>query len=102
MAESNSAIGDDLQGDVLVQSVLNNEPFVKEVLQGFEQIEAGENTVITLEQLRESLENGQPMCASVSEKRSQALAEEGMVHSQGERGVRGQHGGPAGPLRRTL
>ena len=35
-------------------------------------------------------------------KRSQALAEEGMVHSQGERGVRGQHGGPAGPLRRTL
>ena len=35
-------------------------------------------------------------------KRSQALAEEGMVHSQGERRVRGQHGGPAGPLRRTL
>ena len=31
-------------------------------------------------------------------KRSHAL----MVHSQGERGVRGQHGGPAGPLRRTL
>ena len=35
-------------------------------------------------------------------KRSQALAEEGMVHSQGERGVRGQQGGPAGPLCRTL
>ena len=41
-------------------------------------------------------------CASVSKKRAQALAEEGMVHSQGERGVRGQHGGRAGPLRRTL
>ena len=38
----------------------------------------------------------------VRKQRSQALAEEGMVHSQGERGVRGQHGGPAGPLRRTL
>ena len=35
-------------------------------------------------------------------KRSQALAEEGMVHSQGERGVRGQHGGLAGPLCQTL
>ena len=31
-----------------------------------------------------------------------SLAEEGMVHPQGERGVRGQHGGRAGPLRRTL
>ena len=38
----------------------------------------------------------------LKKKRSQALAEEGMVHPQGERGVRGQHGGPAGPLRRTV
>ena len=35
-------------------------------------------------------------------KRSQALAEEGMVHPQGERRVRGQHGEPAGPVRRTV
>ena len=41
-------------------------------------------------------------CASVLKKRSQALAEEGMVHSQGERRVRGQHGGRAGPVRRTV
>ena len=41
-------------------------------------------------------------CASVSKKRSQALAEEGMVHPQGERRVRGQHGGRAGPVRRTV
>ena len=32
----------------------------------------------------------------------QAVAEEGVVHSQGERRVRGQHGGRAGPIRRTL
>ena len=41
-------------------------------------------------------------CASVSKKRPQAVAEEGVVHSQGERGVRGQHGGCPGSLRRTL
>ena len=35
-------------------------------------------------------------------KRSQAVAEEGMVHPQGERRVRGQHGGRAGPVRRTV
>ena len=32
----------------------------------------------------------------------QAVAEEGVVHSQGERRVRGQHGGCSGPVRRTL
>ena len=40
--------------------------------------------------------------ASGSKKRSQAVAEEGVVHPQGERRVRGQHGGRAGPVRRTL
>ena len=35
-------------------------------------------------------------------KRSQAVAEAGVVHPQGERRVRGQHGGRAGPVRRTV
>ena len=35
-------------------------------------------------------------------KRSQALAKERGVHPQGERRVRGPHGGCAGPVRRTL
>ena len=39
---------------------------------------------------------------SVSKKHSQAVAEEGVVHPQGERRVRGQHGGCPGSLRRTL
>ena len=41
-------------------------------------------------------------CASGSKKRSQAVAEERVVHPQGERGVRGAHGGSAGPIRGTL
>ena len=41
-------------------------------------------------------------CVSGSKKRSQAVAEEGVVHSQGGRRVRGQHGGRAGPIRRTV
>ena len=41
-------------------------------------------------------------CVSVSKKRSQAVAEAGVVHPQGERRVRGQHGGRAGPVRRTV
>ena len=41
-------------------------------------------------------------CASGSKKRSQAVAEEKVVHPQGERGVRGAHGGSAGPIRGTL
>ena len=35
-------------------------------------------------------------------KRPQAMAEEGVVHPQGECGLRGQHGGRLGPVRRTL
>ena len=35
-------------------------------------------------------------------KLPQAVAEEAVVHSQGERRLRGAHGGRAGPLRRTL
>ena len=35
-------------------------------------------------------------------KRAQALAKERVVHPQGERRVRGPHGGCAGPVRRTL
>ena len=41
-------------------------------------------------------------CASGLKKRPQAVAEEGVVHSQGERRLRGPHGGCPGPLRRTL
>ena len=41
-------------------------------------------------------------CVSVSKKRSQAVAEAGVVHPQGERRVRGQHGGRAGPVLRTV
>ena len=35
-------------------------------------------------------------------KRSQAVAEAGVVHPQGERRVRGSYGGSVGPVRRTL
>ena len=38
----------------------------------------------------------------VLKKRTQAMAEEGVVHPQGERRVRSLHGGRAGPLRGTL
>ena len=38
----------------------------------------------------------------VLKKRTQAVAEEGVVHPQGERRVRGPHGGRAGPLCGTL
>ena len=37
----------------------------------------------------------------VLKKRTQALAEKGVAHPQGERRVRSLPGGPAGPLRRT-
>ena len=40
-------------------------------------------------------------CVSGSKKRSQAVAEEGVVHPQGERGICGQHGGCPGPVRGT-
>ena len=40
--------------------------------------------------------------AAPEKKRPQAVAEEGVVHSQGERRLRGPHGGCPGPLRRTL
>ena len=35
-------------------------------------------------------------------KRSQAVAEKGVVHPQGERRLRGPHGGCPGPVRRTV
>ena len=38
----------------------------------------------------------------VLKKRTQALAEKGVVHPKGERRVRSLHGGRAGPLRGTL
>ena len=41
-------------------------------------------------------------CAGISKKYPQAVAEEAVVHSRGERRLRGPHGGRAGPLRRTL
>ena len=41
-------------------------------------------------------------CASGSKKRSQAVAEERVVHPQGERRLRGAHGGSAGLIRGTL
>ena len=40
-------------------------------------------------------------CANGSKKHSQAVAEKGVVHSQGERRLRGPHGGGAGPVCRT-
>ena len=40
-------------------------------------------------------------CACGSKKPPQAVAEERVVHSQGERRLRGQHGGGAGPVCRT-
>ena len=41
-------------------------------------------------------------CVNGSKKRSQAVAEAGVVHPQGERRVRGPHGGRAGPVRRAI
>ena len=41
-------------------------------------------------------------CAGYSKKRTQAVEEERMVHSQGERGVRRPDGGRAGPLSRRV
>ena len=59
MTELNSIQSKDLQGDELIQSVLNNEAFVRDAAEGFGQIEAGGNTVFTLEELRESIANDQ-------------------------------------------
>ena len=49
----------DLQGEALIQSIRNNPSFIEEAIQGFAQIEAGENTVITYEELQDSIANDQ-------------------------------------------
>ncbi len=51
----------ELQGNALEKAVLADEQFVQESIEGFQQIEAGKNSVVTLEELRESLKNGKPL-----------------------------------------
>lgn len=55
--EASELLRDDLQGEALIQSILNNPLFTGEAIQGFAQIEAGENTVITYEELQDSIAN---------------------------------------------
>ena len=61
MAESNATIYNDLKGDALVRSVLDNKELMAEAIEGFQQIDDGNNTVVTLEQIQESLANDQPI-----------------------------------------
>ena len=51
----------DLRGRELIEAVKNHPTLLKDSLQGFADIEAGNNTVITVGELMESLENGEPI-----------------------------------------
>ena len=51
----------DLVGDDLSEAIRNDPELIKETIEGLKQIEAGENSVITLGELRESLKNDRPL-----------------------------------------
>ena len=53
--------GTDLEGTDLVDAMRSDEQFVAESQEGFQQLDAGDNTVITLSELRESIKNGEPI-----------------------------------------
>ena len=52
---------DDLQGIDLREAIVGNQQLMAGALEGFHEIERGENAVVTLDDLRESLENGEPI-----------------------------------------
>ena len=49
------------QGKELDRIVRSDKQFIQESVEGFRQIEAGENTVVTLEEIRESIKNDRPL-----------------------------------------
>ena len=51
----------DPTGKELEHIVLSDAQFAQDTIEGFQQIEAGENTAITLEELQASLKNGKPI-----------------------------------------
>ena len=50
-----------LEGEELVQALYANEEFMEEAAEGFRQIREGNNTVITFDDVRESLRSGKPL-----------------------------------------
>ena len=51
----------DPTGKELERIVLSDRQFVQDTIEGFQQIEAGENTAVTLEELQVSIKNGKPI-----------------------------------------
>lgn len=52
---------EDLTGRDLEDFVRDNEGLLQEAVEGFKQIEAGENSAFTLDEVRESLKNDRPI-----------------------------------------
>ena len=52
---------DELEGGDWMQAVLADEEFVRETVEAIKQIESGNYTVVTLDDVRESLHSGKPL-----------------------------------------
>ena len=52
---------DDLKGEELVEAVRAHPTLIADAMRGFEGIKAGNNSVITVAELEESLANGKPV-----------------------------------------
>ncbi len=50
-----------LQGNALAEAMIADKQFIADTIKGMQQIEAGDNTTITIEELKESLQSGQPI-----------------------------------------
>ena len=50
-----------LRGSELATAMLSHKPFVDGALEGLREIEQGENSIVTLDALRESLAHGEPI-----------------------------------------
>ena len=52
---------DDLKGEELVEAVRAHPTLIADAIHGFEEIEASNNSVVTVAELEESLANGKPI-----------------------------------------
>ena len=52
---------DELEGGDWMQAILADEEFVRETVEAIKQIESGNYTVVTLDDVRESLHSGKPL-----------------------------------------
>ena len=52
---------EELRGPELENAILSDKSLIEEALTGFQEIEEGKNTVVTVDDLLESLANGTPI-----------------------------------------